>query len=137
MTSQLEVRQAVKARLDGRIRDVTYYHYVPAYPEAPCVWVGPAFPPVDFEQVYGGYAKWNLLITLVADWIDEETAQDVISEWIDDEGPVIGALLDTSIDDDLSRLSRDVRAMIAENSGEMTMGETKYQYAQVRVSVRA
>lgn len=137
MTSQLEVRKAVAARLDGRIRDVTYYHYPPAYPEVPCVWVGNGFPQLDPEQVFGGYSKFNFVLTLAVDWIDEETAYDQLSEWIDDEGPVIGALLDTSIDDDLSRLSKDVRAVVSENSGEMTVGETKYQYAQVRVAVKA
>jgi hypothetical protein len=137
MTSLVDVRKAVINRLQP-VRDVEYLWYVPAYPELPVVWVTPDFPFVDYEQAFSSsYATWGLLLTFAVDRIDEEAAQTTLSEWLDPDGPFIGALRDECIDDELSRLSTDIRVTSGGDFNEMLVGETMCYYAQIRVSIKA
>lgn len=137
MTSLFAVREAIIERL-APVRDVTYYWYMPDQVESPAVVVLPDFPFVDFEQTFGAeYAAWNLMLTLVVDRIDEEAAQELLSEWIDPAGPFVGALRGDDVDDALARLSSDVRVTTGGSYSEMTMSRTGFYYAQLRVQVKA
>lgn len=137
MASLLTVSKAVILRL-GNVRDLTYYHYMPRQIDAPvAVTILPDFPFAEFEQAYSStLTVWNLLLTMMVDPVDEHAAQELLFEWLDPEGPFIGALTD-DVDDELGRLTSDVRVTSGSNMDEMKFHGTPYYYAQLRVRIKA
>lgn len=133
----LDVRKAVIGRLKP-VLDFTYYWYAPTMPVAPAVLVMPDHPPVDYQQAFSSNtAEYRLVLTLIVDRIDEETAQEQLSELLAPTGPIVGALHDDDQADSLSKLTRYVQVTSAGSFSEMTMGGVTYYYAQLRVSVKA
>lgn len=135
MASLLTVTKAVIERLSP-VREVTYYHYMPRYIEAPAVTILPDFPFVNTELAQSStLAEWNLLLTMMVDPVPELEAQEQLFEWLDPEGPFWGALVD-DVDDTLGRLTSHVRVTSGSNFDEMKFHGTPYYYAQLRVSVK-
>jgi hypothetical protein len=137
VTSLKVVRAAVIERLTP-VADVTYYTAMPTFPETPAVVATPDHPPAEFEQTFSlGYTRWNLMLTLIVDRVDEAAAQDQLSEWMDPAGPFIGALRADGVADTLGRLTEDVRVTAAADFQEMHFNRVRFYYAQLRVAVKA
>lgn len=137
-----ELRQAVVDRLAAVAtdRDITYYPFEPDEVDAPAICVLPDDPFVDYHQAMGGSgsAEWRFVLTLFANRVDEDSAQELLDAWVDPRGVFVTALQSDDHTDQLSALSRNyVTVMAGVRYGGFTQGHTRYLVAQMKVSIRA
>jgi hypothetical protein len=136
-----EIRQAIITRLSAvsPISDITYYWFEPDELDAPAIVVLPDDPFVDYRQTFQhGLTEWNFVLTLFANRMDEESAQELLDEWTDPRGPFVLGLHSDDIDDALWALAPyGVEVMSGVRYGGFVQGNTRYLVAQLRVCVKA
>jgi len=134
------VRQAVRARLESQLfgQGITFHWSIPEFPTPPIMMVSPDFPSMNPEIGFSSVtAQWNLIVTMIMDWVDEDAAQEQLSTWLDPTGPVISALRSDDIDDVLSQMATDIRVTAAGDFDKTAMGGATVAFAQVRVQIKA
>lgn len=136
------LRQAIIDRLAvvATDRDITYYPFEPDEVDAPAICVLPDEPFVDYHQAQGksGSAEWRFVLTLFANRVDEDAAQELLDAWVDPKGVFVTGLQSDEYADNLAALSRNyVTVMSGGRYGGYSQGHTSYLVAQMRVSIRA
>jgi hypothetical protein len=137
-----ELRQAICDRLAtvATDRDITYYPFEPDEVDAPAICVLPDDPFVDYHQAQGHSqsAEWRFVLTLFVNRVDEDSAQQLLDEWVDPAGVFVTALQSDDYYDRLFELSHNyVTAVSGGRYGGFVQGNTSYLVAQMRVSIKA
>jgi len=139
----VQVRRAVAERLDN-IPGYQGYAFTPDSVSAPALWVNADRPVINYVNnnrsgydPTGFYSEFRLLVTLVVNRQDIETAQEEIDDHIGPNGPIVAALQDVTIDDTLGHLTRNVTVNSAMRYGAYKIGGTDYFGVQLSVCVLA
>lgn len=131
-----DVRRALKERLDQIVDDQTMvYAFVPDGPSVPCVWIEPDRSNAEFQiQFSGGGTKFRLLLTILVNRRDEESAQDALDAFIDEDGPFVAGLQESCAEYQSVGISY-VDALTAASYGTYKVGDTYYFGVQIAIRV--
>lgn len=132
------LRAAMVSRL-GNINDLTGYPKIPDSANVPCYWIAPDKPFVDYQQYFrNGLAQWNFLVEIITNRQDIESAQDILDEYVDPDGPFVTRLQAQYMGDDLAELTNDtVEVLTASRYGSYKIGNTAYLGVQLFVQLFA
>lgn len=130
------VRRAIKERLDSIVPDdLLVCAFVPDGITPPYVWIEPDRTNAEFQiQFQGGGTKLKLLITILTNRMDEESAQDYLDDFIDEDGPFVDGLQQSGPDYESAGISY-VDALVAGSYGTYKVGDTYYFGVQIAIRV--
>lgn len=124
-----KLRLAVVERL-GNIDDLTIYPKIPDSANVPCAWIAPdksknyAEYQVRFQ---GGLTQYNFVVEIITNRQDIESAQDILDDYLSDDGPFITRLQALDVGDSLSELiGNNIEVLTASRYGSYKVGGTVY-----------
>lgn len=123
------LRLALVERL-GNIDDLTIYPKIPDSANVPCAWIAPDKSKnyAEYQQVFqGGLTQYNFVVEIITNRQDIESAQDILDDYLSDDGPFITRLQATDVGDSLSDLiGNNIEVLTASRYGNYKIGGTVY-----------
>lgn len=135
------IRRALKARMATVAPpDMKIYAFIPDAVVVPCVWIEPDRKFRNYQIVYGGGSnEFQMILTVVVNRLEEESAQDALDDLLDDEDPnsFVNALhgLRGDPNDELTALVSYVNVDYGDSYGTYKVGDTYYFGAQLHITV--
>lgn len=136
-----DVRRAVRDRLISMVpTDVKVYAFITDAASVPCLWIEPSRRFMKPTTDFGGGCEYFLILTIVVNRMDEESAQDALDDYLDPAGPFVAGLEGTSGTeplDDLKVLVDFTEVISGDSYGTYKVGDTYYFGAQLSIKVMA
>lgn len=124
-----KLRLALVERL-GNIDDLTIYPKIPDSANVPCAWIAPdkAKNYAEYQVAFqGGLTQYNFVVEIITNRQDIESAQDILDDYLSDDGPFITRLQATDVGDSLSDLiGNNIEVLTASRYGNYKVGGTVY-----------
>lgn len=131
------VRRALVNTL-GELPDFNVYDKIQDSFPVPAIFVSPANPVVEYYDTRGGkrHSAWRMLVTVLVNRIEIESAQDELDPLTDREGPIFGTLQDQVLTK-LGGIAQYTTVVRAERYGTFRVGNTDYYGVQFLVEAIA
>jgi hypothetical protein len=128
------IRRAVAARLTTLVDpEVLVFPFVTDSVSVPQIWIEPDSTNAKFQVQFGGAGtEFFLILTIVTNRVDEETAQDHLDGFIDEDGPLVAGLQEPG-DDYLAVGVSYINALIAASYGTYKVGDADYFGVQISI----
>ncbi len=123
-----DIRRALRDRIEALVpEDVRVFPFVPDGVVVPCVWIEPDRTTTEFQIAFntGSGEIYNLLLTILTNRIDEESAQDALDLYVDPDGPFKTGL-EQGTNDQLAGLISYLDVLKAIGYGTYKVGDTFY-----------
>lgn len=137
MASMGDVRRALAERIGQVADDFTVYAFIPDAVIAPCLYIDPDRPFLDYQQAFrSGQAYWRFAITILVNRIDDESAQNALDDLVDPFGVIVSRLQADDIDDSMAEIACYAEVLSATRYGSYRVGGTTYFGTQIMIEVR-